>query len=170
MSNKKLWRSCFSHISLVISLSEFLLEPVYHILERIMVLMMEEVTSRFHFYELLHKLLLWHVCKDNVLRVLVEDCELVRDARSILLFFLFNSLLEFINILAPKELWMLSDFSKRSVARCDVSLNNLLKIIISLIADPEFRSNICTNCFVMLSDVDMNDIGFIELPCQSDVI
>ena len=54
-----------------------MLEPVYHVLEGVVVLVMEEVTSRLYFDEFFYELFLWDVSKDDVLRVLVQDCELV---------------------------------------------------------------------------------------------
>ena len=77
-----------------------------------MVLLMEEVATRLDLDELFHKLFLWDVSKDNILRVLVEDCELVRDTRWILFFLSLNALLEFLLVADLDELGMLKNLSE----------------------------------------------------------
>lgn len=163
-------RTCLSEIPLVLSSPELLLEPIDHVLERVVVLMVEEVATWLHLDELLHELLLRNVGQDDVLRVLVEDCELVRDARGILLLLLLECLLELIKILTSQELRVLGDFSKRSVAGCDVSLYNFLQIFVRFVADPQLRPDVGTDSFLVLADVDVHNIRLVELPGESDVV
>jgi hypothetical protein len=94
-------RTRLPEIPLVLATPKLLLEPIDHVLEGIVVLVVEEVASWFHLDELLYELLLGNVGQDNVLWILVEDCELVWDARGIFLLLLLECLLELIKILAP---------------------------------------------------------------------
>ena len=107
----QLRRASFTKESLVLLSSELLLEPVNHVLERIVVLLVEEVASWLHFYKLFHQFFLGHVSKDNILRVLVENSELVRNSGCIFLLFSLNALFELLDIVGLDELWMLENLS-----------------------------------------------------------
>lgn len=99
-----------------------------------MVLTMEHVSSWFHFDELADKRLAWDVAKDYVLRIVIKYHELVRDTSGGLCFLFFEVGLHFFHLLAWEELLMLSDFSQRTVAWRDVSLDDLLKVLVELFA------------------------------------
>lgn len=58
-----------------------------------MVLVVEGVSSWFHLDEFFHHLLLWDVSQDDELRVLVQNGELVWDARVILSLLIFQAFL-----------------------------------------------------------------------------
>ena len=114
-----------------------MLEPVDHVLEWVVILVMEEVASRFDLDELLDHLFLWDVTKDHILRVLVQNGEPVWNPGVILGLFLLDSQLELIVTLALQELWMVSDFSQRPVARSEISLNYLLEILVTLVRNDQ---------------------------------
>ena len=134
-----------------------------------MILMMEEIATRLDFDELFNHLFLRNVAHNDILRVLLNHSESVWNSRVILCFLSFESFLEVIKILASHELWMLNDFSKRSIARCDVSLNNLLEVLIIFITDLKSLTNVCTDSFVILLNIDVDDIALIELPSQCKI-
>jgi len=48
-----------------------LLEPVDHVLERVVVLVVEEVASWLHFDELTDQVFLWNVAHDDILGILL---------------------------------------------------------------------------------------------------
>lgn len=72
-------RASLSDVALVFSVSELLLEPVDHVLERIVVLVVEEVASWLDLNELSNHILLWNISQYNILWILVEDGKSVRD-------------------------------------------------------------------------------------------
>lgn len=118
---------------MVVTRAELLLEPVDHVLEGVVILVMEEVASRFDLDELLDHLFLWDVAKNYVLRVLVEDGKPVRDPGVVFSLLLLDSQFKLIIALALQELRMIGDFPQGPVARSEIPLDNLLKILISLI-------------------------------------
>lgn len=65
---------------------------------------------------------------------------------------------------------MLRNFSERTIAGSDISLNNFLKILIVLITDLETRTDIGTDCLVKLLDIDVDEIVVVKLPSQSKMI
>lgn len=65
---------------------------------------------------------------------------------------------------------MLCDFSKRAVAWSDVSLYNFLQILVRFVADPQLGPDVGTDGFLVLCDVDVDNIGLVELPGESDVV
>lgn len=79
---------CLSEVPLIVLGPELLLEPVDHVLEWVMVLVMEEEALRFDLYELLYHLDLGDVAQDHVLRILLKDCEPVWDTGIVLLLLL----------------------------------------------------------------------------------
>jgi hypothetical protein len=118
---------------LVISGSELLLEPVDHVLEGVVVLVMEKVTSWLHFDEFTYQVLLWDVSHDHVLRILVRYGKSVWNSGAVFLLLLLQGFFEIIITNAFQEFWMLKNFSDGSIARCDVSLDNLLEVLIKFI-------------------------------------
>lgn len=90
--------------------------------------------------------------------VLIQHRELIRDARWIFLFLLLNGFLQLILCASLDELGMLEHLSQRSVAWNDVSLHYLLQILIEIVSNPELGPNVCSDSFLKLSDVDMDNI------------
>jgi len=65
---------------------------------------------------------------------------------------------------------MLSHISEGSVAGCDVSLNDFLKILVVFITDSQSRTNVGSYRLVMLNNVDVDYVGLIEFPSKSEMI
>ena len=80
LASEELRRASLPEVPLVLPCPELLLEPVDHVLEGVVVLVVEEVAPWLDLDELLHQLSLWNVGQDDVLRIFVEDCELVGNA------------------------------------------------------------------------------------------
>jgi hypothetical protein len=78
--------------------------------------------------------------------------------------------LHFIERLAAQELRVEYDLSQRPIAWRDVSLDDLLKSLVGLVADHKFRADVGTNCLLFLLDVDVHDGRLKELPGQREVI
>lgn len=100
-------RYCLSDVPLVVTASEFLLEPIDHVLEWVVVLVMEEVASGLDLDELSDELFLWNVSHDHILWVLVQYRESVWDSGCIFSLLSFQSLLELIEIRGLQELGVL---------------------------------------------------------------
>lgn len=94
---------------------------------------MEEVTSWLHLDEFTHQVFLWDVTHDHVLRILVRDGESVWNSGAVFLLLLLQGFLKIIITDALQEFWMLKNFSDGSIARSDVSLDNLLEVFIKFI-------------------------------------
>lgn len=114
-----------------------MLEPIDHVLERIVVLVVEEITSWLDLDELFDQVLLGNVGQDHVLGVLVQDGEAIRDSGVVFTFLNLERSLDFIEVCALDELGMLNDFSERPVARGQVPLDDLLEVLVALFADGE---------------------------------
>ena len=65
---------------------------------------------------------------------------------------------------------MLGHFSQASVARHHISFDDFLQVFISLVADFELRANVCANGFFRLDNINMDDVGFVELPGEREVV
>ena len=170
LASKQLRGACLPEIPLVLSCPELLLEPVDHVLEGVVVLVVEEVASGLDLDELPHQLFLRDVGHDDVLRILVEDCELVGDARGVLLLLLLDCMLKLLQVLAPQEFWVLYDLPKRTVARSDVPLDDLLQVVVGLVANPQLCADVCSDGLLLLGDIDVHDVAFVELPGESEMI
>lgn len=106
-----MWARSLSQVTLILPRSELLLEPVDHVLEGVVVLVMEEVASRLDFDELFYHFSARQVDQDHVLRILVQDRESVRDLVLVLCLLSFHYLLDFLQILALLELRVLDHFT-----------------------------------------------------------
>lgn len=65
---------------------------------------------------------------------------------------------------------MLSNISEGSIAGCDISLNDFLKIFIVFITDSQSRTNVGSDRLIMLNNVDVDYVGLIEFPSKSEMI
>ena len=65
---------------------------------------------------------------------------------------------------------MLSDLSERAIARSDVPLDDFLQVLVGLVADLQLGTDVGTDSFVVLCDVDVHNVALMELPGESDVI
>ena len=59
---------------------------------------------------------------------------------------------------------MANDFSNKSIARDDVSLDNFTKTLEVVITDDESASDSCTWLLSLLNDVDVNKVLLPEFP------
>jgi hypothetical protein len=89
-----------------------LLKPVDKVLEWILVLVVEEVTSWLDLDELFHDVLLWNVRKDDILRVLRKHGESVWNTSVVLILLNFKNLLELVKLFNIEEFRMLSHLSE----------------------------------------------------------
>lgn len=89
---------------------------------------MEVETSWFNSDILLDNFILRLVHKYNMLRILWQTSELVRNPVLIILLFLLQFVLKLIVTIYLHELWMASHFSEQSVAGNQISFDDLAKI------------------------------------------
>ena len=65
---------------------------------------------------------------------------------------------------------MTNHLSHQSIARDDVSLDNLTKTIEVIVADDQAASNSCTWMLLLLKNVNVHKVLLPEFPSQSDTI
>lgn len=102
--------------------------------------------------------------------ILLEDSETIWDSAAFVLLLGFEGLLDLVEAGALEELRVLDDFSEGTVAWNDVSLDDLLEVLVGLVADSELRADVGADCFVSLLDVDVDDVVFKELPGQGEMV
>ena len=78
--------------------------------------------------------------------------------------------LECLEGLLLKELGMRGHLTKVPVAWVNVSVLNLVQIVKCLIRNLQLRANVSTWLLVQLGNVDVHDIGIVELPSQCDEV
>lgn len=157
--------------ALILALPVILLEPGDQVLERVQVLHVEEVTVRLHLDELRHNFhTLRNVCQNEVLWIVVEHGESVRDLVGIALLLGQQCLLHLFHGSAPHELVVNDDLAQSTIARRDVALDDLLKVLIVLVTDLESRADHGAGHLVALFDVNVNNVALEELPREHDIV
>ena len=155
---------------LVIFTVPIVFEPVYESLEWCMVFFVEMEAFWSYLDKLFDNFLSGNICKYYVLRVNWKNREPVRNTARLLFLFFFHTLLKFFKCLSVQEFCMTCHFSYQSVARYDVSFDDLTQIFELVVTDQQFLANCSTLWFILLNDINMDKVLLEELPCKSDVV
>lgn len=151
-------------MSLVLAGAPVVLEPVDQVLERSVALVVEVEAFRPDFDELFDNFLTRNVRKHDVLRVLRQNRETVRNALRLLFLLFSHSFLELFISLSVQKLGVAGHFADKTVAWDDVALDDFTQVVERVVADQQAFTNGCTLWLVLLSDVDVHKMLLEELP------
>ena len=97
--------------------SEILLKPIDQTLERKMILRVEIKASGLYFDKLSDDFFFRNICKNDILRIFIENYEPIRDLINIILFFFLKKFTQIFIFISFEKFSMLGGIAQTSIAR-----------------------------------------------------